>query len=159
MLKLHPLKISLLVLVAALAVPGCTTTQTAALGSIATAVMPVASTLVDTAVTLAVTAELLKDPATTHAKAVAFAAIAQQVATDTSSPAVTVAQLEGMLNTKLVALAPDPVTKASVIALIGGLQNALNNVIGANTSGPITQNTLVAINGIAKQVIQVTSFY
>lgn len=131
----------------------------AALGTFAQAVTPTASKIVDAAVTIAVTAEILKDPLTSHAKAVAFKAIAAQVLADTSSPSVTIAQLEATLNSRLVALAPNPLVEASVIELVGGLQGALNNVINTSAAGPVTQYTAVAISGIAKQVIQVCSFY
>jgi hypothetical protein len=131
----------------------------AALGTFAAAVTPTASKVLDTAVAIGVTAELLKDPATTHLKAVAFSLIAQQVLADSSNPAVTVAQLEDTLNKRLIALAPNPVIAASVISVIGGIQGALNNIIGTSVSGPVTQGTLVAISGIAKQVIQVCAFY
>lgn len=137
---------------------GCAT-QRAALGSFVTAITPAASALLDTAVGIAVTAELLKDPATTHAKAVAFSAVAQQVVASTSNPTATLAQLETVLNQQLVALAPDPVTKAAIVNLIGGLQEAINNVITTNAGGALTQGTLVSLTGIAKQVIQVCAFY
>jgi hypothetical protein len=150
--------IFLLLPILPLSLSGCAS-ERAALGGIATAIIPTASKLLDTAVAIATTAELLKDPATTHLKAVAFTAIANQVLADSSNPTATVAQLEGTLNKQLVALAPNPVVAASVIGLIGGLQGALNNVIGTSTSGPLTQNTLVAISGIAKQVIAVSAFY
>jgi|ERR1017187_6750976 hypothetical protein len=147
-----------LVLPISLSLSSCAS-QRAALGGIATVVIPTASKLIDTAVAIAVTAELLKDPATTHLKAVAFTTVANQFLAASANPTVTVAQLEDTLNKRLVALAPNPIIAASVIQLIGGLQGALNNVIGANTSGPLTQNTLIAINGIAKQVIAVSAFY
>ena len=133
---------------------GCT-----ALGTVQSAITPTATMVLDAAVSIAVTAELAKDPLTTHAKAVAFKAIASQVLLDTSNPATTVAQLEAALNARLIKFAPNPIVAGSVIALIGGLQGALNNVIAAKASGPVTAKTLVAINGIAKQVIQVCSFY
>lgn len=140
--------------VTAITVAGC-----AAMGTFATAITPTATKVLDAAVTIAVSAEIMKDPLSSHAKAVAFKAIATQVLADTSNPSVTVAELESVLNARLVALAPNPLIAASVIELVGGLQGALHNVIGTTAAGPVTQYTAVAISGIAKQVIQVCSFY
>ena len=138
---------------------GCVS-QRAALGSIAQAVTPTASAMINTAVDIAVTAELLKDPATTHEKAVAFKAIAMQYLAVTKNPAVTVSVLQETLTTQLVRLAPNPVVAASVISLTGGLQGALINVMaGSAVSSPITATTVVAVSGIANEVIRVCGFY
>lgn len=134
----------------------------AALGGLASAITPTASKVLDTAVAIATTYELTRDPLTTHVKAVAIKAIATQVAADSSNPAVTIAELESTLNARLLKLAPNPIIAVSLQDLIGGLKGALNIQI-AKTAGPtagaVTQGTLVAINGIAKEVIVVCEFY
>jgi hypothetical protein len=144
----------MMTIAAAFYLSGC-----AALGTIATAVTPTASKIIDTAVDIAVTAEILKDPATSHAKAVAFKAIATQVLADAKSPSVTIAVLTDTLNAQLVQLAPNPIIAASVISLTGGLEGALNNIMGTAVGAPVTQATAVAISGIAAEIIRVTQFY
>lgn len=131
----------------------------AALGKFATAITPAASALVNTAVAIATTYELTKDPLTTKLKAVAFKAIAQQIVTDTANPTTTIAMLEATLNAKLAALAPNPVIAGSAISLVGGIQGALNNIIGNKVSGPLTQQTLVSLSGLAQEVVTVCTFY
>jgi hypothetical protein len=143
----------------AIALMGMGLCSCAALGPIAAAVTPAASAVVNTAVDIAVTAEILKDPATSKAKAVAFKAIATQVLADTKSPTVTIAVLQETLTSQLVRLAPDPVTAASVMSLTGGLQGALTNIIGTPQGGAVTQATSVAVSGIASEVIRVCGFY
>lgn len=133
---------------------GCAT-----IGKLGTYITPTTVKMVDTAVDIAVTAEIIKDPLTSAEKAKAFKAIAQQVLADTANPAVTIAQLEGTLNARLAALAPNPLIAVAVADLVGGLQGALNNAISANTSNAVTQATLVDIGGIATEVIRVCGFY
>ena len=152
------LKISIVSLLAFALLSGCAS-ERAALGGIAKAVTPAASQVVDTAVAIATTYELTRDPVTTKAKAVAFKAIAQQIVADTANPATTVAMLEATLNAKLVSLAPNPIVAGSAISLIGGIQGALDNVIGTATGAPLTQQTLVSLRGVAQQVVNVCAFY
>jgi hypothetical protein len=146
--------VTLLALIGVVSLSGC-----AALGTLASAVTPTASKLIDAAITIAVTAEILKDPALSHEKAVAFKAIATQVLAGSSNPTATLAQLENTLNSKLVALAPNPMIAASVIAVIGGLQGALNIQMAQTAGAVLTPSTLVAISGIAQQVITTCNFY
>jgi hypothetical protein len=141
-----------------LSLNGCAT-LTKVGATVGTYITPTTVKMVDTAVDIAVTAEIIKDPALSAVKAKAFKAIAQQVLADTSNPAVSIAQLEDTLNVQLVKLAPNPLIAASIISLVGGLQGALNNAISAQTSNAVTQATLVDIAGIATEVIRVTSFY
>jgi hypothetical protein len=138
----------------ALVICGCT-----ALGKFASVITPTATTILDTAVSIAVTAELIKDPATTKLKAVAIKAIAEQILADTANPTTTVATIEADLNARLAQLAPNPIIAASILALTGGIQGALNNYISAGVSATVTQNTLIAMKGIATEVAAVCTFY
>lgn len=146
--------VKILIACALTALCGCAT-----LGKIATEITPAATKLVTTAVDIAVTAEIIKDPATSALKAAAFKAIATQVLADASNPSVSIAQLQGTLNARLAALAPNPLIAASVVDLVGGLQGALNNAIGKAVGNSVTQQTLVDIQGIASEVIKVCGFY
>jgi hypothetical protein len=154
------LALASIALIIGIGLSSCTAAQRAAVGTIATDVAPVASALVDTAVSIATTYELTKDPLTTKAKALAFGAIAQQIIADTANPTTTVAMLEATLNAKIAALAPNPAVAKSAALLVGGIQGALNNIIGTKVSGSkLTQTTLVALSGVAQQVVTVCKFY
>lgn len=115
--------------------------------------------VVDSAVAVATTYELTRDPLTTKAKAIAFKAIAQQIVADTANPTTTVAMLEATLNTRIAALSPNPVVAASAVSLAGGIQGALNNIIGTNVGGPLAQTTLLDLSALAQEVVTVCTFY
>jgi hypothetical protein len=146
-------KILVLAAVAAFALSGC-----AALGSVnqflTSAKNPVVQAAVDVAVGAAV-----GSGTEAHAKAQQIATIAQQVYTASSAPATTIAELESVLNTEIMKVAPNAADKAAFELLASTLEAYLQSYINSNPPGAITNDTLVSIQGVAKAVITAASFY
>ena len=129
---------------------GCT-----ALGKLQNAVTPASGMLVQAAVDVAVATAIGNNPLTQKAKALAIKAIAAKVAADASNPAVALTALEATLNASVAKLAPNPGDLAAFMILTQTLQGLLNQKIGST----VNQSTSVAIVGLAKAVLQATSFY
>jgi hypothetical protein len=154
-----PLLLLAMLLPTVLFMSGCKNATAFLASPTGAAVVADAGKVVDSAVAIATTYELTKDPSTTKAKAVAFKAIAQQIVADTANPTTTVATLEATLTARIAALSPNPVIAASAVSLAGGIQGALNNVIGTSVGGPLAQTTLVDLGALAQQVVTVCTFY